>query len=216
MLMTLAPMLAANARAATVFSVGEIYHWVQKLNAMHASLDSQPSALTRAGTLRFHSAPKLQPPAVVVTSDPDTSSGDIFLSPLDSGKGGPMILNYQGRLVWYYPAPFGGAYNLEVQTYLGQPVLTWWPQTSNLRGEDVIVNTSYKTVAVLHAGSSDYTDPHDFQLTPQGTAWVMAQTLVPANLTIVGGPSQGMVWDFLIQELDEKSCGNGMPTVTSL
>jgi hypothetical protein len=149
----------------------------------------------------FHSEPGLHPPAVSVSSDPDTRSGDIFLTPAHTREKGPMILNSRGQLVWFHRIRHGLAFNLEVQSYRGRRVLTWWQGRYGRGGEDVIMDRSYHTVAVLRAGNGYLTDPHDFQLTPQGTAWVVARTSVQANLSSVGGPSNGYVWDSVIQKL---------------
>src|SRR5579884_3004111 len=43
----------------------------------------------------FHSAPNLHPTVVNMSSDPDTASGDIFISPDHTSQNGPMILNSQ-------------------------------------------------------------------------------------------------------------------------
>lgn len=153
-------------------------------------------------TKRFHSEPWLHPEAVSVSRDPDTSSGDIFLTPTNGHAGGLMILNPSGQLVWFHSVAPGYATNLEVQSYRGQPVLTWWQGHHGGRGGYVIANRSYQTLAVVRAGHGDKTDPHDFVITPQGTAWLVGTREVRANLTHVGGPRRGMVWDKVIQKVD--------------
>ena len=77
-------------------------------------------------TQSFHSAPGLHPPTLTVTADPDQQSGDIFVTPFNSSQSGPMILDSQGRLVWFRPVPGDEALDLQVQRYQGQHVLTWW------------------------------------------------------------------------------------------
>ena len=44
-----------------------------------------------------------------------------------------MILDSQGRLVWFDPV--GAAANLEVQHYRGRPVLTWCQQNARPTGQ---------------------------------------------------------------------------------
>lgn len=162
---------------------------------------SPPPTASEASAHRFHSEPRLHPPAVSASSDPDTTSGDIFLTPAHTAQKGPMILNSLGKLVWFDRLKRGVAFNLEVQAYKGRPVLTWWQGRYGIGGTDMIMNTHYHTVARLHAVGYQ-TDPHDFELTPRGTAWLVARVPVKANLTSVGGPSNGMVWDSVIQEVD--------------
>jgi hypothetical protein len=159
--------------------------------------------------MSFHTE-SFHPPKVTVTSDPDTGSGDIFLAAKHVGsrlhfQRGPMILDSRGRLVWFEPVN-GKITNLEVQHYHGRPVLTWWESRGKGgRAFDVILNRSYHTVAVLHAGHGYRADSHEFQITPQGTALIDAVKSVRANLTSVGGPANGTVSDCLILELNIKT-----------
>jgi hypothetical protein len=157
-------------------------------------------------TQHFHSEPGLHPPAVSVTSDADTSSGDIFLTPRPSAPStqgyGLMILNPEGHLVWYHPVTPEVPSNLEVQSYRGQPALTWSQGRPEGAVEDVIANRFYQTVAVVRAGNGYTTDPHDFVITPQGTAWLLGWRDVTADLAQEGGPSTGTVIDDVIQEVD--------------
>ena len=119
-----------------------------------------------------------------------------------------MILDRRGKLVWFRPLPRGlYAYNLEVSRYHGQPVLTWWQgeipgNGHGADGHDMIVNASYRPVADLHAGWGYSADLHEFQVTPQGTALIAVYDPIRANLSSVGGPSDGTMLDCLIQELD--------------
>jgi hypothetical protein len=161
--------------------------------------DASSSAHTTGGppTRSFHSARDLHPPVVSVSADPDRSSGDIFLTPSHSSQAGPMILNPQGQLVWFDSVR--GAFNLQVQRYQGQPVLTWWQAGV---GGNVIANRSYQRVAVVRAGHGYTTDAHDFEIASRGTAWLLGIDNVTANLTSVGGPSDGTVYDFVIQKVD--------------
>ena len=159
-------------------------------------------------TQSFHSQPGLRPPIVIATSDPDMRSGDIFLTPVAANpsatQAGPMILDGRGRLIWFRPV-YGYATNLEVQRYHGDPALTWWQRGRSVEGEDVIVGRSYRTIAVLDAGYGYVADIHEFQLTPQGTALIDAYVPVKADLSSVGGSTQGSLMDCVIQELDVKT-----------
>ncbi|MFL5823066.1 MAG: arylsulfotransferase family protein [Solirubrobacteraceae bacterium] len=163
-------------------------------------------------TQSFHSRSDLHPPVVVATGDPDNASGDMFLTPNHTRQRGLMILNPRGRLVWFRPVTGSrSAFNLEVQRYQGQPVLTWWqgiyssPNDQPVNGKDMIVDQAYRTVAVLHAGNGYVADPHEFQLTPQATALIDSYVPVRADLSTVGGSSQGTVLDCVIQEMDVRT-----------
>lgn len=168
-----------------------------------------PGARADSTTLSFHSAPGLHPPRLTLSGDPDRRSGDIFLAPFNGLQVGPMIVNSQGRLVWFRPVHSGEVMNLQVQRYRGRPVLTWWQGPLSFGhgtiygvGEDVIADTSYRTVAVVHAGHGYTADLHEFQITPQGTALLDAYVPVHRNLSRFGGAADGTVLDCVIQELN--------------
>jgi arylsulfotransferase ASST len=168
--------------------------------------DPGPSGRAASGVIglvqNFYSEPDLHPPLVGVDRDADPGSGDILLTPTHSEQPGPMILDGRGRLLWFEPRG-QSAYNLQVATYQGRPVLTWWQgKWLGTGGEDLIVNQSYRTVAVVQAGEGYSSDLHEFQITPQGTALVDIYSPVRSNLTSVGGPATGTALDCIIQEID--------------
>ncbi|HEY1524248.1 MAG TPA: arylsulfotransferase family protein [Solirubrobacteraceae bacterium] len=150
----------------------------------------------------FYSQPNLHPPLVGVSQDLDPDSGDIFLTPTHTEQPGPMILDGRGRLLWF-ESRGQPTYNLQVEKYLGRPVLTWWQGVwLGGVGEDVIVNQSYKTLATVHAGEGYASDLHEFQITPQGTALVDIYSPVRSNLTGIGGSPTGRVLDCIVQDVD--------------
>jgi hypothetical protein len=120
-----------------------------------------------------------------------------------------MILNPRGQLIWFHPLTNAVPANLEAQTYRGMPVLTWWQGSTQaghgITGEDMIVNNSYKLVAMVRPGWGYLSDQHDFQITPRGTALVDAYVPVKADLSSVGGPASGAVVDCVVQELDVRT-----------
>ena len=165
----------------------------------------------KPGTVQsFVSEPSVQPPTITVTtSAAGTSPGDIFLTPSHGfGQTGAMIIDGQGRLVWFHSVPKGDdATDFQVESYRGQPVLVWWqgevPATLGVGfGTDEIYSSSYKPIATVSAGNGYRADLHEMQLTPSGSAFVTAYTLVDANLSSVGGPSDGILQDAVLQEID--------------
>ena len=123
-----------------------------------AAQGAEPAPRARAAsTQSFHSQSNFHPPAVQVSSDPDTSSGDIFLNPNNAPQVGSMIINAKGQLVWFRRVTNSATFNLEVQHYNGQPVLTWWHgnvfEGHGINGQDVIMNRSYQIVKILHGGN---------------------------------------------------------------
>ncbi|MBV9425465.1 MAG: aryl-sulfate sulfotransferase [Solirubrobacterales bacterium] len=158
-------------------------------------------------TQSFHSQPNLRPPVVEMSGrDPDRSSGDIFVDAHSAPQNGPMILDSDGRLVWFDPLDDGSsAFNFRVQTYAGRPVLTFWKgqvSSGHGAGEDLILNRSYQTLATVHASEGYQSDLHEFQITPEDTALITAYQPVKADLSSVGGPQDGAVFDCIAQEID--------------
>ncbi len=121
-----------------------------------------------------------------------------------------MISEQDGALVWFHPLPAGeSATNFQVQSYEGQPVLTWWQgrilEVGFGQGEDVIYNTSYQPVAYVRAGNGYHADLHEIRLTPQGTAWIDAFDPIHLNLSRYHGSADAIVNDSVVQEIDVKT-----------
>ncbi len=157
----------------------------------------------------FHSRPELQPPTISVTTPASSSTapGYIMSTPYSGpGQDGPMIFDDTGQVVWFDPLPYGTeATNLQVQTYFGQPVLTWWqgyiPAQGFGEGVEVIASTDYHQT-VLRAGNGYVADLHDFHITPQNTALLTVFDPIACDLAAVHGPADGAVTDAVFQELD--------------
>jgi hypothetical protein len=171
---------------------------------------SGTSGTAADGVESFVSLPNVHPPAVTVTTPAsDPALGDVFLTPAD-GPGqdstGAMIVNPAGQLVWFAPAaPGNQAADLRVQQYLGKPVLTYWQGRiayGHGIGTGVIDNQAYEPIAKIHAGNGLSMDLHDFELGPDGVAWITAYEPVYENLSSVGGSPDGILEDCVIQEID--------------
>ena len=98
----------------------------------------------------------LPPPAVMVLKQgADNGNGDIFIAPGGGYPSGPEIITNTGKVVWFHPLPAGGlATDFRTQTYLGQPVLTWWQGTGSAAprgGTDYIYNDRYQQIATVKA-----------------------------------------------------------------
>jgi len=171
---------------------------------------STPPAPKPSEYQSFRSRPDLRPPTVTVTAHSSgTSPGELLLGPYSGpGQYGPMILDEQGRLLWFKPLLPGGtrAADVRVQSYLGKQVLTWWQDPLSSAGSKragiVIDDSSYHQIAVVRAGNGYQADLHEFQITPQGTALITVYDGIECDLHAVGGPASGAVADTLMQELD--------------
>ncbi len=172
--------------------------------AVHPGLPSQVQG--------FHSRPDLHPPVLTVTaSSPAVAAGDEFLAPYAGpGQAGPMILDPSGSLVWFQPLPRDVvASNFRVQEYGGRPVLTWWQGDISVHGfglgTDLVLDSTYRTIARVRAANGLQADLHEFQLTPEGTALITAYDPIRCDLSGAGGPADGALVNGVIQEIDVKT-----------
>src|SRR5215204_1665872 len=157
------------------------------------------------GLWSFRSRPDLSPAAVEVAKRAQGTSFGYILVALKEGAGehGPMIVDDQGQLVWY--SKHRSARDFKVQRYRGRPVLSWWKGrvvAGHGVGEYVIFDDSYREIARVRAGNGYQGDLHEFLITPQGTALLTAYNPVPADLSALGGPKYGAVWDGIAQEVN--------------
>lgn len=184
------------------------------------SVAAAAATAARGQVLRFVSRPDLSPPAVTVTRSPAFLSGPgaaaapryILLSPKGYNTTGPgqpglMIVDTTGNLVWFrpLPSPASAPFDLQVQRYHGQPVLTWWAGTVvSVYGEGMgyLADAAYRTIATIRAGNGLQVDLHELNLTPQGTALITAYRTADADLSALGGPARGQVLACQAQEID--------------
>jgi outer membrane protein assembly factor BamB len=161
------------------------------------------SSASANGVWAFRSRPDLSPPVVEVTTKAhDTASGYTFVAPEKggAGQGGSMIVDDRGQVVWFRPlsSPVGRAMNFEVQSYRGRPVLTW----GETPGEYTIFDSSYREIARFSAANGYNGDHHEFLISPQDTALITIYNAVPLDLSSVGGSTDSVAWQGIVQELD--------------
>jgi hypothetical protein len=161
----------------------------------------------------YRSAPSLTPSSVRIytRAKPGAAPGDLFLAPYQ-GKGtpGPMITDQEGNLVWFKPLPSGeSATNFQVVQLGGQPTLVWWQghilEVGFGQGEYVMANSSYQQIGHVRAGNGYHADLHEIRFEPDGTAWIDEFDPVRMNLSSRGGPSNGVITDSVVQEIDMKT-----------
>jgi hypothetical protein len=156
----------------------------------------------------YHSRPDLKPPLVQIrTAAHNTAPGYIFIAPkMVVAQAGPMIMDNRGEVVWFKPLNTRGVTDFRVQHYRGKPVLTWWRgKVSNVGVGDgwyVIYDTSYRPIAEVRAGNRLVGDVHEFLITKNNTALFTVYHRLPVDLSSVGGPKEGKIWDGIVQEVD--------------
>jgi Arylsulfotransferase (ASST) len=171
------------------------------VSALAASSVGGPSALADTTS---------PPPLTVLSSTPGFGHGeDLFITPTGDTSTyaqGPEILSAQGQPIWFHAVPQGlDATDFRVQTYFGQPVLTWWQGTSSNgvgNGTDYIYNNHYQQIATVQAGNGLQADAHEFYITPWNTAYITAYQPGTADLSSIGGPSDQAVLNGVVQEID--------------
>ncbi len=134
---------------------------------------------------RLLSEPALKPPPIEVVKRPaEPRLGTYVFTDVHAGTGqqGPLIIDRAGRLVYFRPVSGGGtttrrAFNVRVQHYRDQPVLTHWIGATvygHGQGHYELYDQRYRLVARVHAGNGYLGDLHEFRLTDRGTALLTA------------------------------------------
>jgi hypothetical protein len=161
----------------------------------------------------FRSRPDLHPPVIEVNAtSPDMAPGYVFVAPKNGpdeagpGQDGCVILDNDGQPVWLHLLQDEDldVMNFKMQTYKGEPVLTWWVgrHTGYGQGEYVILNNHYEELARFGAGNGYDGDHHEFLITPQDTALITVYHGVTMDLSSSGGAKDATVLDGIAQELD--------------
>jgi outer membrane protein assembly factor BamB len=167
---------------------------------------SRPSS--EGGAWAFRSRPDLSPPIVEVAKEAhDTASGYIFIAPEQggAGQGGSLMIDNKGQVVWFRPLRSAStrAMDFRTQTYKGESVLTWIESFPVDLSEYVILDSSYHEIARF-TPANGYVDGdhHEFLITPEDTALITTRDTVPRDLTSVGGSSDSVASEGIVQELD--------------
>lgn len=171
----------------------------------------------------FETEPFTPPVFNISTSGQPLASGYIFLTPLNLENGSAVIMTGDGDLIWSSEGE-GSYSNLLTTTLDGEPVLTFWNGTGNANflllghgyGKVQILDSSYTEIYTIcpdlnlnfPPGTVRYecqADLHESFTTDRGTLIVTAYNYTQADLTSVGGPADGWVYDGLFFEIDIKT-----------
>ncbi len=174
----------------------------------------------------FVSEPDLHPMKIHVNvfDTTKTSPELILLAPYGFsadatyGQAGSLILDNGGTPFWFRPTGSPNLMNTDfrVQTFNGNPVLTFWqgtlaspPAYTNAPGGSsepgscyYIFDETYALIKTVQAQMGFTSDIHEFLLTPNNTALLLSTKTIPMDLTPYGGPQNGYIQDFAIQEID--------------
>lgn len=173
----------------------------------------------------FVTEPHLHPMKVkVLTLKSSASSGFIFVAPYSFsayaayGQQGALMMDSEGNPIWFRPQSSPNLMNTDFrkQYLFGQPVLTFWqgtlatpPTYTNVPGGSsepgscfYILDNKYNVIKTVSARNGFISDIHEFLLTPNNTALFLSTKAVPMDLSEFGGPKNGFVQDFAVQEVD--------------
>jgi hypothetical protein len=173
----------------------------------------------------FVSEPNLHPMKItVLTNLPGTSPGFILVAPYTVsdntmyGQTCSLMMDNEGNPIWFRPLSSPNLMNTDfrVQKLQGKHVLTFWqgtlatspaytnsPAGSSEPGSCFyILDNTYRVIKNVEAQKGYLSDVHEFLLTPQNTALFLSTKKVPMDLTPFGGPQNGFIQDFAIQEVD--------------
>ncbi|KAL3462431.1 ASST-domain-containing protein [Aspergillus heterothallicus] len=137
------------------------------------------------------------------------NSGYTFLAPRGDSVAhpGPMILDANGELVWMKHNR-GTTQDFKVQRFQGNNYLTYW------EGEQVdgrgygswyMLDSTYTIRYVINPVEGYGGDLHDLHITPEGTALVTIYEPILNDLSSIGGPEMGWIYDSIFQEIDIES-----------
>ncbi len=166
-----------------------------------------PSPDYSAFRSHYRSRPDLTPPQVLVQVPAGAvTPGLLFYTPSNgSGTDGPAIFTNNGDLVWMRPDSGTQVTNFHAVDLAGQPRLAWWEGTVNGgigTGDVVLADSTYREISRVRAGNGRRADLHEFQLTSQGTALLLADAGVAATGAPGGTGLAGQVMDCAVQEID--------------
>ncbi|KAH6673390.1 ASST-domain-containing protein [Halenospora varia] len=148
-------------------------------------------------------SPKLN----VLQSSPECSN-DLYTMITQRGwsvsQARATILDSDGHLVWTVTG-YDQIYNLMVQEYKGEQYLTFWAGNDAVGGHGAgyyyMLDTSYQEIARIPAAKGLSGDLHDFRITDNGTAIITVYDVITANLTSLGKPENGDLWECRVQEI---------------
>ncbi|KAJ5485560.1 hypothetical protein N7539_005548 [Penicillium diatomitis] len=117
---------------------------------------------------------------------------------------GPMILDARGELVWM-KSDSATTEDFRIQRYKGQDYLTYWEGgkvDGHGCGSWYMLDSAYTVQYIISPVGVMSGDLHEFQITANSTALFAIYDPIPADLTSVGGPQLGWVYDGVFQEVD--------------
>lgn len=172
---------------------------------------------------RVFRSSSLTPPNLTITyRQGDLSDGYLFITPGNRSwdlpgehQGGPFIIGTDNELVYRFEESLA-CHDFRVQEINDKPHLTFWHGERGVGhgyGNIVMVDSEYqetrlttdapiKWMAKGDRKPPGFSDFHENQMTSRGTILVTAYNDTSADLSPIGGPSDGVVVDSLVLEIN--------------
>ena len=173
----------------------------------------------------FESGPFNPPQLQITTNGKPLAPGLLFITPTDFTainaiqETAPLILSDAGQLVWNGPTV--NSTNFRVASYYGKSILTFWSGFSSAGanvghgyGNVTFLNSAYNEILTVcpkmglvtpdNTSFSCEADFHESHVTERNTLLITAYNVTTADLTSLGGPKHGWIYDCLFVEIDPK------------
>ncbi len=177
----------------------------------------------------FATEPDFHPPVLEISRMKNATPGlfsfvQIPFAPLGVRSSAPLIMTESGEIAWHGPKIV--AASPRVQEFNGQKFLTYWSGVivgdsidSHGIGAVHFLNSEYKEIYTVglddrtfvagdqknNTAYPSYIDSHESEVTPKGTIIVTAFNATPCDLSSVGGPKHGWIFDNQFYEIDIKT-----------
>ena len=172
---------------------------------------------------KFKSSPFTPPQLKITTNGKALAPGVLFITPSEvtpkvaTSDVAPLIMTNAGQLV--FNGPTVNATNFRHAVYKGKDILTYWSGLSTAGanighgyGNITYLDTSYNEIltvcpklGLVTPGNIEYpceADLHESFATDRDTLIISAYNATQADLTSVGGPKDGWVFDGLFFEIE--------------
>ena len=173
---------------------------------------------------KFKSSPFTPPQFQITTNGQPLAPGLLFITPSEqspivaTSDVAPLIMTDVGQLV--FNGPIVDAANFRHAVYKGRNILTYWSGISTDMGHGygniTFLDTSYNQIltvcpklGLVTAENTEYScdagDFHESLTTDRDTIIVSAYNATQTDLTSVGGPKDGWIFDCLFYEIEPET-----------
>lgn len=174
--------------------------------AGRTALESRHEAEAAANpTARTYVSTDVTVPPLSVEKLGETAPGYLFLAPRGEGGKAGVVLDDTGEPVWVGATDQASITDVRLQHVDGQTVLTYWDGPSSDghgRGDISVLDPQLRLRRTITGTGEDTIDLHETRISDRGTLLSISYTPARADLSSVGGPRDGWIYDTRIIERD--------------